>query len=146
MQSTNQSVSRRFKHFDWLYCRLLEKFTCLSIPPIPDKQITGLFRKIVFDFIILISYTGNKARAKFVQTLRYIFRYFIPRCSGKYAEDFVEKRREGLERWLNRLCRHPVVHKSAVFQHFLYCNDDEKVKQTFGGKFWYALLLLYWYL
>ncbi|XP_028394201.1 sorting nexin-33-like [Dendronephthya gigantea] len=83
--STGVSVSRRFKHFDWLYCRLLEKFTCLSIPPIPDKQITG-----------------------------------------KYAEEFIQKRREQLERWLNRLSRHPLVSKSEVFQHFLCCKETEK--------------------
>ncbi|CAB4036402.1 sorting nexin-33-like [Paramuricea clavata] len=82
---TGIAVSRRFKHFDWLYCRLLEKFTCLSIPPIPEKQITG-----------------------------------------KYADEFVEKRREMLERWLNRLTRHPLVSKSEVFQHFLFCKDGEK--------------------
>ncbi|XP_046860000.1 sorting nexin-18-like [Xenia sp. Carnegie-2017] len=84
--STNVAVSRRFKHFDWLYDRLVEKFTCLSIPRIPEKQITG-----------------------------------------KYAEDFVEKRRERLEKWLNRLCRHPLISNSEVFQHFLLCKDDEKL-------------------
>lgn len=46
---------------------------------------------------------------------------------GKYAEDFVEKRRERLEKWLNRLCRHPLISNSEVFQHFLLCKDDEKV-------------------
>ena len=34
-------MSRRYKHFDWLFDRLVEKFTCISVPPLPDKQITG---------------------------------------------------------------------------------------------------------
>ncbi len=52
---------------------------------------------------------------------------FCSFTTGKYAEEFVEKRRERLERWLNRLTRHPLVSKSEVFQHFLCCADNEKV-------------------
>lgn len=41
-------VSRRYKHFDWLYARLLEKFVSIPIPPLPDKHISGRFEE---DFI-----------------------------------------------------------------------------------------------
>lgn len=41
LQNTGIVVSRRYKHFDWLFGRFVEKFTCISIPPLPDKQITG---------------------------------------------------------------------------------------------------------
>ena len=61
--------------------------------------------------------------------------------TGKYAEEFVQKRRERLERWLNRLSRHPLVSKSEVFQHFLLCKDgEEKVR---GKPFLYVNILLY---
>ncbi|XP_031572119.1 sorting nexin lst-4-like [Actinia tenebrosa] len=78
-------VSRRFKHFDWLFNRLVEKYTLIAIPPIPDKQITG-----------------------------------------RFGEDFVEKRREKLEMWLNRICQHPVLSNCSVVTHFLTCSDSEK--------------------
>ncbi|EDO31460.1 predicted protein [Nematostella vectensis] len=78
-------VSRRFKHFDWLYNRLVDKYTLIAIPPLPDKQITG-----------------------------------------RFGEDFVEKRREKLEKWVGRLCQHPVLSKSPVVNHFLTCADSEK--------------------
>lgn len=40
-QFNNIQVSRRYKHFDWLHERLVEKFSLIPIPPLPDKQIAG---------------------------------------------------------------------------------------------------------
>jgi PX domain len=40
-QFNNIQVSRRYKHFDWLHERLVEKFSIVAIPPLPDKQIQG---------------------------------------------------------------------------------------------------------
>ena len=34
-------MERRYKHFDWLHDRLVEKFTVLAVPPLPDKQYAG---------------------------------------------------------------------------------------------------------
>lgn len=46
--NTQTPVSRRYKHFDWLYDRLVEKFPVISVPHIPEKQATGRFEE---DFI-----------------------------------------------------------------------------------------------
>lgn len=35
----------RYKHFDWLYNRLLHKFTVISVPHLPEKQATGRFEE-----------------------------------------------------------------------------------------------------
>lgn len=83
--NTGIVVSRRYKHFDWLYGRFVEKFTSISVPPLPDKQITG-----------------------------------------RFGEEFVEKRREKLQMWINRICLHPVLSQSVVFHHFTTCGDNEK--------------------
>ncbi|CAN9512998.1 unnamed protein product [Ophioblennius macclurei] len=45
---TQNQVNRRYKHFDWLYARLVEKFPVISVPHIPEKQATGRFEE---DFI-----------------------------------------------------------------------------------------------
>lgn len=45
---TQNTVNRRYKHFDWLYARLVEKFPVISVPHIPEKQATGRFEE---DFI-----------------------------------------------------------------------------------------------
>jgi len=42
----NIQVSRRYKHFDWLYERLTEKYgAVIAIPPLPDKQVVGRFEE-----------------------------------------------------------------------------------------------------
>ncbi|NWS23303.1 SNX18 protein, partial [Pachyramphus minor] len=45
---TEQQVHRRYKHFDWLYGCLAEKFPIISVPHLPEKQATGRFEE---DFI-----------------------------------------------------------------------------------------------
>ncbi|KAA0703763.1 Sorting nexin-18 [Triplophysa tibetana] len=45
---TQNKVNRRYKHFDWLYARLVEKFPVISVPHLPEKQATGRFEE---DFI-----------------------------------------------------------------------------------------------
>lgn len=42
---TNIVVSRRYKQFDWLHERLVEKFSLIPIPPLPAKQQTGRFEE-----------------------------------------------------------------------------------------------------
>ncbi|KAF5403245.1 Sorting nexin-18 [Paragonimus heterotremus] len=81
-------VNRRYKHFDWLHARLLSKYPCVCIPPLPEKAITG-----------------------------------------RYDDDFVDERRKGLQQWLDRMCRHPVVSQCEVLRHFLSCTDEKRWKQ-----------------
>ena len=38
-----EPVSRRYKNFDWLHQRLVDKFCLIPIPPLPDKQISGRY-------------------------------------------------------------------------------------------------------
>ncbi|XP_004363489.1 hypothetical protein CAOG_03761 [Capsaspora owczarzaki ATCC 30864] len=78
--SMKTSVSRRYKHFNWLHNRLGETFPNVSIPPMPEKVLQANF---------------------------------------KFDEHFIEKRRRGLERFLNRVAAHPVLGTSNVFLHFL---------------------------
>ncbi|CAG8741749.1 15818_t:CDS:2, partial [Dentiscutata heterogama] len=44
--------------------------------------------------------------------------------SGRFNEEFIEKRRRALERFINRLARHPIIRYSEILTHFLSCNDD----------------------
>ncbi|XP_068212964.1 sorting nexin lst-4-like isoform X3 [Palaemon carinicauda] len=47
--STN-SVSRRYKHFDWIQARLSDKFPLIPIPPLPEKQISGRFEDDLIEY------------------------------------------------------------------------------------------------
>ncbi|XP_007253985.1 sorting nexin-9b isoform X3 [Astyanax mexicanus] len=86
--TTNKPVNHRYKHFDWLYERLLEKFgSAIPIPCLPDKQVTG-----------------------------------------RFEEEFIKMRMERLQGWMTRMCRHPVVSSSEVFQLFLTYKDEKDWK------------------
>ncbi|XP_034777670.2 sorting nexin-9-like isoform X1 [Acipenser ruthenus] len=86
--TTNRPVNHRYKHFDWLYERLLDKFgSAIPIPSLPDKQVTG-----------------------------------------RFEEDFIKMRMERLQGWMTRMCRHPVISNSEVFQLFLSFQDDKDWK------------------
>ncbi|XP_025066329.1 sorting nexin-33 isoform X2 [Alligator sinensis] len=81
-------VYRRYKHFDWLYNRLLHKFTVISVPHLPEKQATG-----------------------------------------RFEEDFIEKRKRRLILWMDHMTSHPVLSQYEGFQHFLTCRDDKQSLQ-----------------
>uniref|UniRef100_A0A3Q0R9M8 Sorting nexin n=1 Tax=Amphilophus citrinellus TaxID=61819 RepID=A0A3Q0R9M8_AMPCI len=86
--NTNRPVNHRYKHFDWLYERLLEKFgSAIPIPSLPDKQVTG-----------------------------------------RFEEEFIKMRMERLQGWMIRMCRHPVVSSSEVFQLFVTYKDEKDWK------------------
>ncbi|XP_040524904.1 sorting nexin-9 isoform X11 [Gallus gallus] len=86
--NTNRSVNHRYKHFDWLYERLLVKFgLAIPIPSLPDKQVTG-----------------------------------------RFEEEFIKMRMERLQAWMTRMCRHPIVSESEVFQQFLNFRDEKEWK------------------
>lgn len=85
--NSNAPVYRRYKHFDWLYNRLLHKFTVISVPHLPEKQATG-----------------------------------------RFEEDFIEKRKRRLILWMDHMTSHPTLSQYEGFQHFLTCHDDKQWK------------------
>ncbi|KAH7729286.1 Variant SH3 domain containing protein [Aphelenchoides avenae] len=38
-------VSRRYKHFDWLFEQLANKYILIPIPPLPEKQVAGRYEE-----------------------------------------------------------------------------------------------------
>ena len=47
---------------------------------------------------------------------------------GRYSEDLVKKRKYLLEKWINRVTRHPVLAQSPVFQHFITVCSETRDK------------------
>lgn len=55
---------------------------------------------------------------------------------GRFSEEFIERRRRALERFLNRLVRHPVIRYSDLLTHFLSCSEDgdwKRAERKFDG-------------
>ncbi|KIM46899.1 hypothetical protein M413DRAFT_440467 [Hebeloma cylindrosporum] len=46
--------------------------------------------------------------------------------AGRFSEDFVEARRGDLERYLNKIVRHPVVRYAEILTFFLGCESDSE--------------------
>lgn len=44
--------------------------------------------------------------------------------AGRFSEDFIEARRGDLERYLNKIVRHPVVRYAEIVVFFLGCEND----------------------
>ncbi|KAG0338679.1 hypothetical protein BG000_003615 [Podila horticola] len=56
--------------------------------------------------------------------------------TGRFSEEFIERRRRALERFLNRLVRHPVIRYSDLLTHFLSCSADgdwKRAERKFDG-------------
>ncbi|KDQ07407.1 hypothetical protein BOTBODRAFT_180691 [Botryobasidium botryosum FD-172 SS1] len=50
--------------------------------------------------------------------------------AGRFSDDFVEARRGDLERWINRVVRHPVARYAEVLVFFLGCESDAEWRRT----------------
>ncbi|CAG8578682.1 8825_t:CDS:10 [Paraglomus brasilianum] len=46
--------------------------------------------------------------------------------AGRFNDDFIQRRRRALERFINRLARHPVIRYSDLLTHFLSCQSDSE--------------------
>ncbi|CAO2610851.1 Sorting nexin-9 [Lemmus lemmus] len=48
--------------------------------------------------------------------------------TGRFEEEFIKMHMERLQAWMTRMCRHPVVSESEVFQQFLNFRDEKEWK------------------
>eukprot|EP00038_Savillea_parva_P031584 m.88317 g.88317 ORF g.88317 m.88317 type:complete len:516 (-) comp9748_c0_seq1:204-1751(-) len=48
--------------------------------------------------------------------------------AGRFEQEFIERRRRGLEHYLHRLSQHPVLGSSAILLHFLTADDHKNWK------------------
>lgn len=48
--------------------------------------------------------------------------------SGRYDEQVIERRRIQLQEFVDWMCKHPVLSKCEVWQHFLTCTDEKRWK------------------
>lgn len=78
--------------------------------------------------------------------LRYSFVIVI---LGRYEEQFIEHRKNQLQAFVDSVCRHPVLSRSSVWQHFITCTDEKRWKlgkrkaekdEFIGANFFFAIV------
>lgn len=101
-KNSETSVKRRFSDFLGLHDRLNGKFLHLGriVPPAPEKSVVGM--------------TMVK----------------LGKGEENNPVDFINKRRAALERYLNRVARHPTLREDPDFRQFLEADVLPRAKDT----------------
>jgi sorting nexin-9/18/33 len=82
------------------------KYTLTPIPPLPEKQVSGAY---------LFHSCSAHVRVRV--------------CAGKFEEDLIEHRKQILQLWVAKICRHPLLSNSEAWMHFITCTDEKKWKE-----------------
>ncbi|XP_075257606.1 sorting nexin-18-like [Convolutriloba macropyga] len=81
-------VQRRYKHFDWLYDRLRERYPIVCIPPLPDKQVTGRYEaEFVHKRMFRLQHWMNRMSRHPVIGRSQVYRHFISETDSNRWKD-----------------------------------------------------------
>ncbi len=75
--STNRSVLRRYKHFDWLVHRLHELYPAIAVPSLPDAKVTGHDDAFIQDRETKLLEWANRMSTHPVISQTEVFQHFV---------------------------------------------------------------------
>ncbi|KAG8042077.1 hypothetical protein G9C98_000068 [Cotesia typhae] len=92
-----------------------EEYKCVVTSPKKGSKLKGLKSFIVYQL---------------TPTYCFIATPPLPdkQISGRYDEQFIEHRRTQLQEFVDYVCRHPILSRSRVWQHFIMCTDEKRWK------------------
>lgn len=100
-----KEAKRRYSEFESLRKSLVKLYPILLIPPIPEKHT------LCNDNILLLY---NKLK-----------RHTIAEYARKDENaSMIDKRKRMLERFLNRICSHPILRQEHVFHRFILGSEN----------------------
>ncbi|KAF3427703.1 hypothetical protein E2986_08916 [Frieseomelitta varia] len=115
-----------------------ESYNCVVTSPKKESKLKGLKSFIVYQLTPTFNNIQVSRRYKHFDWLheRLEEKYcFIPipplpdkQISGRYDEQFIEHRRTQLQEFVDYVCRHPVLARSRVWEHFITCTDEKRWK------------------
>ncbi|OXB83726.1 UNVERIFIED_CONTAM: hypothetical protein H355_013081 [Colinus virginianus] len=76
-----------------------------------------------FDCVVADPKKGSK-----MYGLKSYIEYQLTCTVRRFEEEFIKMRMERLQAWMTRMCRHPIVSESEVFQQFLNFRDEKEWK------------------
>lgn len=107
-------------------------FSAIQVREIPQKE--GLLFKHTNYQVIKDEYKVIRRYSDFAWLVEYLLRKYTfriipqlpPKKFGTANNDtlFLQRRRRGLQRFLNQLCKHPILSKENIVQMFLTVPDD----------------------
>lgn len=103
-------MRRRFQDFVWLHNVLYAHFPACFVPPLPDKHRLG--KEKTHSVIGAILVLGNTC----CSIIEYV-------KGDRFSTDFIEKRRISLERFVQRISRHPILGRAEFFVMFLESSE-----------------------
>ncbi|KAF9302979.1 ferrochelatase hem15 [Mortierella antarctica] len=113
--------------------------------PETRRKMVGMQEYTLFQFSQGVSVTVERRYSQFEWLHERLLNKFgalilppLPekQYTGRFSEEFIERRRRALERFLNRLVRHPVIRYSDLLTHFLSCSEDgdwKRAERKFDG-------------
>jgi len=113
-------------------------YTCIVDKPKKESKLKGL--KSFIAYSVTSSLTGIQVSRRYKHfdwlheqlSNKYLLIPIPPlpekQVSGRYEEDLIEHRKCILQLWVNKICRHPVLSQSEVWQHFMTTTDEKKWK------------------
>ncbi|XP_065653171.1 sorting nexin-9-like [Hydra vulgaris] len=150
VQPSNKAVAvqHRFKHFDWLHERLVIKFPCISIPPLPEKQLTGRYSEdLVLKRRYLLEKWMRRVSRHPVLAQSRIFEHFISTCSETREKEWKDgKRKAEVDKVIGanffftisapplNVAPHKVEAEVEVFKEFIKNMDDSTRKMIEIGE------------
>ena len=120
-KSPETSVRRRFSDFLRLHNKMAERHLPKGriVPPAPEKSVKGELEREREEESVLQCLCAGMTTLKFSK-------------SEDSNAAFLERRQASLQRYLNRLARHPVLRKDSDFMEFLE-NPNEVEQDMYGG-------------
>ncbi|KAK6626062.1 hypothetical protein RUM43_006366 [Polyplax serrata] len=137
---------------------ITEPYSCMIASPKKESKLRGLKSFIAYQLTPTFNKIQVSRRYKHFDWLHERLEEkfsIIPipplpdkQISGRYEEQFIEHRKTQLQAFVNCVCRHPILSRSSVWNHFITCTDEKQWKlgkrkaerdELVGAKFFLAI-------
>lgn len=121
-----------------MWSPITNPYVCVVASPKKESKLKGLKSYIAYQITPSFNNIQVSRRYKHFDWLheRLEEKYSIipipplpdKQISGRYEEQFIEHRKNQLQAFVDCVCRHPVLSRSPVWEHFITCTDEKAWK------------------